>query len=634
MARLPQPGGDSGNWGDILNDFLSQSLTSGGAVKPGIIDTTQLASNSVTSAKLAPGSVDNAAVATGAVSETQLSSAVQTKLNQPATITDGSITKDKLVTSVQTSLDKADSALQTAPVTSVNTRTGAITLTKTDVGLGSVDNTADTAKPVSTAQQSALDLKGDASALAAKLNTADLDTSVAGKVTDTASATSTALTAAFAGGTKYASRTAVDALAGIKRSLDDGTRSTAIQVMSDSTANDTNDWPYLLAQKIAADYPNWTVRWQSWDDTNQRFPAPTIIQTGTAGPLYLDGSTGANALRLDASVCPYIGAALDVRVKLDLGATWDVGQVLVSKNGGAGQRAWYLSMTTTGSGRPSLTYSVDGTALITAACNATPVPAVGSPSWIRVTYQGDNGAGGTDVKFYTSTDGVVWTQLGSTVTTAGTSTLFNNSATGIALGGNTATLAGSKFYEVQVRDGIDGPNKVPALPDLWPPITSPDANAHVVGAPTLTIINGGKAGGDIAYLIDPTRLPKLMPNFGQAVTFLSQSHNMGTQFGEQWYATFKNFADTVQPIRIAAPMVVLNENPEKGAAVNKEWHAQRARELPAIARRLSLGCIDTFQMFTDTPTYTTAMMLDDVHPNATGSGVWADLIYAAIKAAT
>jgi hypothetical protein len=54
-------------------------------------------------------------------------------------------------------------------VTSVNTRSGAVTLTKSDVGLANVDNTADTAKPISTATQSALDLKADASALGAKV---------------------------------------------------------------------------------------------------------------------------------------------------------------------------------------------------------------------------------------------------------------------------------------------------------------------------------------------------------------------------------------------------------------------------------------------------------------------------------
>lgn len=51
--------------------------------------------------------------------------------------------------------------LAAAPVTSVAGKTGAVTLAKGDVGLGSVDNTADSAKPVSTAQQTALNAKVD-----------------------------------------------------------------------------------------------------------------------------------------------------------------------------------------------------------------------------------------------------------------------------------------------------------------------------------------------------------------------------------------------------------------------------------------------------------------------------------------
>jgi hypothetical protein len=57
------------------------------------------------------------------------------------------------------SLAKADTALQSAPVTAVAGRSGDVTLAKSDVGLANVDNTADTAKPVSTAQQTALNLK-------------------------------------------------------------------------------------------------------------------------------------------------------------------------------------------------------------------------------------------------------------------------------------------------------------------------------------------------------------------------------------------------------------------------------------------------------------------------------------------
>ena len=50
-------------------------------------------------------------------------------------------------------------AAAAAPVQSVAGRTGTVTLAKADVGLGNVDNTADSAKPISTATQAALDGK-------------------------------------------------------------------------------------------------------------------------------------------------------------------------------------------------------------------------------------------------------------------------------------------------------------------------------------------------------------------------------------------------------------------------------------------------------------------------------------------
>lgn len=81
----------------------------------------------------------------------------------------------------------------TDAVLSVAGKTGAVTLAKVDVGLGSVDNTSDEAKPVSTAQQAALNGKANTShthttsqvtgldsALAAKANTSSLG-SIAGR---------------------------------------------------------------------------------------------------------------------------------------------------------------------------------------------------------------------------------------------------------------------------------------------------------------------------------------------------------------------------------------------------------------------------------------------------------------------
>lgn len=47
MARLPAPGSDTGQWGSILNDYLSTSLTTTGALKPGIVGDDQVTGISI-----------------------------------------------------------------------------------------------------------------------------------------------------------------------------------------------------------------------------------------------------------------------------------------------------------------------------------------------------------------------------------------------------------------------------------------------------------------------------------------------------------------------------------------------------------------------------------------------------------
>lgn len=131
MSRLPIPGQDSGTWGDILNDYLSQSLKPDGtlqdnsvtsnAVAPNSITNAQIASDAVNAASIADGSITNSLIADGTIQEVKLSSTVQTKLNQ------------------------------TAPVTSVNTKTGVVTLDQSDIGLSDVDNTSDATKNAATA---------------------------------------------------------------------------------------------------------------------------------------------------------------------------------------------------------------------------------------------------------------------------------------------------------------------------------------------------------------------------------------------------------------------------------------------------------------------------------------------------
>jgi hypothetical protein len=77
--------------------------------------------------------------------------------------------------------DFSTAAAAAAPVQSVAGKTGSVALVKADVGLGSVDNTADTAKPVSTAQQTALNGKANISHTHAVADVTGLQTALDGK---------------------------------------------------------------------------------------------------------------------------------------------------------------------------------------------------------------------------------------------------------------------------------------------------------------------------------------------------------------------------------------------------------------------------------------------------------------------
>ena len=93
-------------------------------------------------------------------------------------------------------------------VDSVAGKTGVVTLTKGDVGLGSVDNTTDLAKPVSTATTTALNLKAN---LATTYTKTEVDTLIAAGTGTVSTATTTALNLKANLATTY-TKTEVDTL--------------------------------------------------------------------------------------------------------------------------------------------------------------------------------------------------------------------------------------------------------------------------------------------------------------------------------------------------------------------------------------------------------------------------------------
>ena len=120
---------------------ITQSMMSDDSV-----GTAEIIASSVTSSELAIDSVTEAKIADGAVTSAKIAN---------ATIVNGDISASaEIATSKISGLDTALGLL--APIASP-TFTGTVSgITKTMVGLGSADNTADTAKPVSTAQASAI----------------------------------------------------------------------------------------------------------------------------------------------------------------------------------------------------------------------------------------------------------------------------------------------------------------------------------------------------------------------------------------------------------------------------------------------------------------------------------------------
>lgn len=85
MARLPQPGSDSGTWGNVLNDYLSQAHKSNGTLKDNIVTDATIADGAITSSKIATDAVGASQIADGSITETLLAPAVQTKLNSAST---------------------------------------------------------------------------------------------------------------------------------------------------------------------------------------------------------------------------------------------------------------------------------------------------------------------------------------------------------------------------------------------------------------------------------------------------------------------------------------------------------------------------------------------------------------------
>ena len=63
-------------------------------------------------------------------------------------------------------------------------------------------------------------------------------------------------------------------------------QSACISVQVDSTGNGPTEWVYMMAKALAAKWSGACVIYQLWNDTNQNYDAPEVIQAGALGERY------------------------------------------------------------------------------------------------------------------------------------------------------------------------------------------------------------------------------------------------------------------------------------------------------------------------------------------------------------
>lgn len=200
---------------------------------------------------------------------------------------------------------------------------------------------------------------------------------------------------------------------------------------------------------------------------------PVSVSVHAGSPyLAVDGASS-GVVTVDAAPLDIIGD-LDVRADIRLD-DWTLTAELAGKWDYPNQKSWMLILFNQ---KLWLYTTADGTTELISGSTATVSVPVSGRLAVRATIDVDNGAAGRTVTFYTAdTIGGVWTQLGTPVVTAGTTSIFSGTgqlyAGAVSISGIADPIG--RFYAVEVRNGINGTV-----------VANPVFTAQTIGAPSFT----------------------------------------------------------------------------------------------------------------------------------------------------
>lgn len=209
-----------------------------------------------------------------------------------------------------------------------------------------------------------------------------------------------------------------------------------------------------------------------------------------AQALTLPGAAGSYASTPD-SVANSITGDIDIRVFCRLpDYTPAAESALIGKLDNTARRSYALTISNTGFLRfytsPDGTAGSQLTGISTLA--VTGLVTDGNPIWLRVTLDVNDGAGNRVYQFFTSTDGSTWSQLGTTVTTAGATSIADTTSI-VEIGAlitGTANPLNGLVYQAQIYNGINGTLAV----NFTPTLTQAGQTSFVSSTGELWTLNG------------------------------------------------------------------------------------------------------------------------------------------------
>lgn len=208
----------------------------------------------------------------------------------------------------------------------------------------------------------------------------------------------------------------------------------------------------------------------SASSTKALIASPMRVRVGLGSECFRITAVGTYLLSADKAALDITG---DIDVRWDGALTdWTTAtdQSLLAKwnSFGVNQRSWRFYVTS--AGVPTFTWSTNGTAMLTASCTAAVTTVVDNAERVRlrVTMDVNDGGGNRVIKFWYATrylndplhTATEWTQLGTTVTTAGTTSIHSGSGD-LTVGALVSSIVGllggvGDHYGVAVLSGIAG----------------------------------------------------------------------------------------------------------------------------------------------------------------------------------